>query len=452
MFSEKQRPPSLTRRGGFLFLFVSAAWLVFWYPFTDINVIQQQHEHPLLNKTQHDNQVNKSPSAATTCDKNMSVYVYPLPAKFNLGLLHHCHNLNMHTDMCPHVANSGLGQPISSGGWFATNQFTAEMIFHARVENHPCRTRDPALASLFYVPYYGGFHVSNKFRERNLTARDELDVSLVDFIQAQPWWNKHNGKDHFVALGRVVRDFIRKPNDRDYGAGRLLNLPAVKNMSVLIIERHPWQGKNQYGIPYPSYFHPSTSQEMAWWQNKMRKVRRPYLFSFIGAPRRKAAIRNEFIRQCGESTLCKLLNCRTPDGRSKCGEPSEVLKVMTESRFCLQAPGDSFTRRSTFDSVLAGCIPVFFSPHSAYTQYGWYLPGERSSYSVFIDQKSKASERIEEELMKISSKKVKMMREKLLGLIPSLTYAHPNATNSGIGDAVDVALVSLAKQVNKIIN
>lgn len=188
------------------------------------------------------------------------------------------------------------------------------------------------------------------------------------------------------------------------------------------------------------------------WQNKVRRFKRPYLFSFIGAPRRKAAIRNQFIRQCGESARCNLLNCGTSDRRSKCRQPSEVLRMMTESRFCLQAPGDSFTRRSTFDSVLAGCIPVFFSPHSAYTQYAWFLPEDRSSYSVYIDEKSKAARRIEKELMKVSSKEVMMMREKLIDLIPSLTYAHPNGTNIGFGDAVDVALVSLAKHVSTIIN
>ncbi|PQP95565.1 putative xyloglucan galactosyltransferase GT17 [Prunus yedoensis var. nudiflora] len=125
---------------------------------------------------------------------------------------------------------------------------------------------------------------------------------------------------------------------------------------------------------------------------------------------------------------------------------------MTESTFCLQAPGDSFTRRSTFDSVLAGCIPVFFSPHTAYTQYKWFLPEEVKTYSVYIDEKSPASRKIEDELLKISGEKVKAMREKLVDLIPSLTYAHPNATDVGFGDAVDVALASLANHVTKMMN
>ncbi|KAM1091714.1 hypothetical protein FF1_019170 [Malus domestica] len=244
---------------------------------------------------------------------------------------------------------------------------------------------------------------------------------------------------------------MRVTDGPDFGANSLLNLPAVKNMSVLTVERHPWQGSNQHGLPYPSYFHPSTWQEMVAWQNRVRGMDRPHLFSFIGGPRKgleKVAVRDEFIRQCGESTRCMLLKCGS--GAGKCHEPSEVLKVMSESQFCLQAPGDSFTRRSTFDSVLAGCIPVFSSPHTAYTQYKWFLPGDVSTYSVYIDEKSDASKRIEEELLKFPNEKVTAMREMLIELIPSLTYAHPNATNLGFGDAVDVALASLAKHIQKI--
>ncbi|TQE14115.1 hypothetical protein C1H46_000034 [Malus baccata] len=287
------------------------------------------------------------------------------------------------------------------------------MIFNARVENHPCRTLDPTRAALFYVPFYDGLHASSKFKEANLTARDELAVDLVDYVQSQPWWKKHNGRDHFIALGRTAWDFMRVTDGPDFGANSLLNLPAVKNMSVLTVERHPWQGSNQHGLPYPSYFHPSTWQEMVVaWQKRGRGMDRPHLFSFI----EKVAVRDEFIRKCGESTRCMLLKCGS--GAGKCHEPSEVLKVMSESQFCLQAPGDSFTRRT---------------------------------YSVYIDEKSDASKRIEEELLKFPNEKVTAMREMLIELIPSLSYAHPNATNLGFGDAVDVALASLAKHIQKMI-
>ncbi|XP_028752622.1 probable xyloglucan galactosyltransferase GT17 [Neltuma alba] len=398
----------------------------------------------------------------THCDDGtVSVYVYNLPSRFNLGLLTHCQNLNIYTNMCPHVANRGLGQPIpnymslSSAAWFSTHQFIAEMIIHARVENHPCRTRDPTKANLFYVPFYGGLHASSMFREANHTLRDELAVDLVRYLQDRPSWQKHNGKDHFLALGRTAWDFMRSEHGPDFGANILLNLPPVQNMSVLTVERQPWKGSNQYGIPYPSYFHPTTVSELERWQTMMTESERPYLFSFVGGPRKgleKAAIRGEILRQCEESTRCKLLKCGGGGG-IKCHEPSVVLDVMTKSQFCLQAPGDSFTRRSTFDSVLAGCIPVFFSPHTAYSQYAWYLPAEeKETYSVYIDEKGEGSKTIEKELMKIPSEKVKRMRETAIKMIPRLTYAHPNASDVGFKDAVDVALVQLSRIVQAKIN
>ncbi|MBA0855365.1 hypothetical protein Goshw_012623 [Gossypium schwendimanii] len=434
------------RYTAFLLVFLSLWFLlqVFWFPPT--------------KPTQTKFSTTTPKPSAGKCNGDVAVYVYNLPAEFNLGLLDDCSHLNVYTNMCPHVANHGLGQPLDnmdlqssdSNPWFATHQFIAEMIFHARVDNHPCRTWDPSKANLFYVPFYGGLHASSNFREPNHAIRDALAVRLVDFLQAQPTWRKNNGKDHFLALGRTSWDFMRTNSGPDFGANCLLNLPCVKNMSVLTVERNPWKGSNQHGIPYPSYFHPSTSDQMMTWQNMMRQSNRPYLFSFIGAPRKgvgKAAIRDEMIKQCMESTQCKILKC--DHGNPKCYNPSEILKVMRESRFCLQAPGDSFTRRSTFDAILSGCIPVFFSRHTAYTQYSWFLPEEASKYSVYMDEQSEESKRIEEVLMKIPKEEVDTMRATVIDMIPRLTYAHPNASHSDLGfeDAVDVALQALAQHV-----
>ncbi|KAH7557792.1 hypothetical protein ACOSQ2_027930 [Xanthoceras sorbifolium] len=404
--------------------------------------------------------------------EDVSVYIYNLPPEFNLGLLQDCAHLNVYTNMCPHVVNGGLGQPLQASpdqdpdsdagsAWFATHQFIAEMIFHARMENHPLRTWDPSRASLFYVPFYGGLHASSKFRERNLTARDELAVRLVEFLRRQPTWRRNIGKDHFMVLGRTAWDFMRSDGGPDFGANSLLNLPRVQTMSVLTVERNPWEKKtSQHGLPYPSYFHPSTSAQMLTWQTKVRQSDRPHLFSFIGAPRKgleKAAVRDELIRQCGESTRCELLQCNKNDGNSKCYKPSEIIRVMSRSQFCLQAPGDSFTRRSTFDAVLAGCVPVFFSPHTAYTQYGWFLPDDPEEYSVYIDDERTRARmvNVEEELLKIPRERIEKMRNTVIDLIPRLTYKHPNASeedDGGFRDVVDVALDALGRHVRSILD
>ncbi|CAJ1932917.1 unnamed protein product [Sphenostylis stenocarpa] len=392
------------------------------------------------------------PKHTTTCHGSGPLfYIYALPSRFNLGLLQRCENLNIYTNMCPHVANNGLGQPLSTPSWYATHQFIGEMIVHARLQNHPCRTWDPHAARLFYVPFYGGLHASSVFREANLTLRDALAVDLVAFLQSQPWWKRHHGKDHFVALGRTAWDFMRREEGPDFGANIFLNLPTVRNMSVLTVERHPWQGHNQFAIPYPSYFHPKSLPQMLTLQDTIRQRARPHLFSFVGGTRpnlAKAKVRDHIVSQCGASERCVLVPCTSGDAR--CHNPMAVLEVMSKSTFCLQAPGDSFTRRSTFDSVLAGCIPVFFSEHTAYTQYTWYFPTKRDTYSVFIDERevNEGKKKIEDVLLGIEEEEVAKMREVVIGLIPKLTYAHPNASGGvGFEDAVDVALQRLSRLV-----
>ena len=83
--------------------------------------------------------------------------------------------------------------------------------------------------------------------------------------------------------------------------------------------------------------------------------------------------------------VCRLVDCVA----AKCMHEAEpAMRAFMGSVFCLQPRGDTQTRRSTFDAIIAGCIPVFFNKDGAYTQYTWHLPsdGEKDNegYSVYI--------------------------------------------------------------------
>ncbi|CAI5518101.1 unnamed protein product [Closterium sp. Naga37s-1] len=68
-----------------------------------------------------------------------------------------------------------------------------------------------------------------------------------------------------------------------------------------------------------------------------------------------------------------------------CDYPRIVMRTHLASHFCLQPWGDSPTRRSLFDAMLAGCIPVVFSDWSVQRQFPWHLPvheGERIGFEV----------------------------------------------------------------------
>ncbi|XP_068658584.1 xyloglucan galactosyltransferase MUR3-like isoform X1 [Aristolochia californica] len=383
------------------------------------------------------------------------IYVHDLPPKFNEQMLKECKTLSLWTNMCKFTTNAGLGPPLeneqgvfSNTGWYATNQFAVDVIFSNRMKQYECLTRDSSLAAAIFVPFYAGFDISRYLWGYNISVRDSASLELVDWLTKRPEWNVMGGRDHFLVAGRITWDF-RRLTDLDPNWGnKLLFLPAARNMSMLVVESSPWNA-NDFGIPYPTYFHPAKDSEVLIWQDRMRKLKRQWLFSFAGAPRpdNPKSIRGQIIDQCKKSKVCKLLECDF--GESKCHSPSSIMQMFQSSLFCLQPQGDSYTRRSAFDSMLAGCIPVFFHPGSAYTQYTWHLPRNYSTYSVFIpeDDIRKRNVSIEDRLKQVSPEQVNIMREEVIGLIPRLIYADPRSKLDTLEDAFDVAVQAIIDKV-----
>lgn len=386
------------------------------------------------------------------------IYVHDLPPRFNEDMLKECKSLNIWANMCKFTTNCGLGPPLenvegvfSDSGWYATNQFAVDLIFTNRMKQYECLTRDSSLAAAIFVPFYAGFDIARYLWGYNTSTRDAASLALVDWLMKKPEWSIMGGKDHFLVAGRITWDFRRlSDEDSDWG-NKLLFLPAAKNMSMLVVESSPWNA-NDFGIPYPTYFHPAKDADVFIWQDRMRKLERKWLFSFAGAPRpgNPKSIRGQIINECKKSNVCKLLECDF--GESKCHSPSSIMKMFQSSLFCLQPQGDSYTRRSAFDSILAGCIPVFFHPGSAYTQYTWHLPKNYSKYSVFIpeDDIRKRNITIEQRLSQISPEEVKIMREEVISLIPRLIYADPRSKLETLKDAFDVAVQAVINKVTKM--
>jgi len=382
-----------------------------------------------------------------------------VPRRYNVDLLRDCKALDLWMDMCQYVRNSGLGPKLQNSdgvfsdyGWFATNQFLLEVIFHNRMKQYDCLTNDSSQASAIYVPFYAGLDVARHLWNTDSAVRDSSAFDLIKLLRRKPEWKRWWGRDHFFVAGRITWDFRRSANKKDPDWGtKFLYLPEAKNMTALVIESSPWNN-NDFGIPYPTYFHPANDQDVFQWQDRMRRHDRKYLFSFAGAPRpdRPDSIRNQLINQCESSKKCMMVHCN--NWKNKCHNPPELMKVFQDSVFCLQPPGDSYTRRSTFDSMLGGCIPVFFHPGSAYIQYLWHFPKNYTNFSVFIplydvrDGKVK----IQSVLEKIPPQKVMEMREEVIRLIPSIVYADPRCRLETVEDAFDVTVKGVLERVKRI--
>ncbi|XP_059663830.1 probable xyloglucan galactosyltransferase GT11 [Cornus florida] len=421
---------------------------------------RENEEEPIKNSNWVDKKASFSPPivekisepkpSVDSCSGRY-IYVHDLPSRFNEDLLKQCRTLNKWTNMCKHIINVGLGKPFRSSGWFATNQFALEIIFHNRMKQYKCLTNDSSKASAIFVPFYAGLEVSRHLFDYNASMRDLGSLDLVKWLREKPEWNVMYGRDHFFVAGRITWDFRRALDEDWLWGNKLMMLPESKNMTILTIESSPWN-KNDFAVPYPTYFHPSSDNEVFRWQSRMRKLKRGFFFSFVGAPRPNMddSIRNEIIDQCLNSERkCKFLRCTDID--NKCNKPGLVMKIFQNSVFCLQPPGDSFTRRSTFDSILAGCIPVFFHPGSAYIQYLWHLPKNFNKYSVFIPEDLKnSSVRIERVLRGFRKAEIVAMREEVIKLIPKVIYADPRSRLKTLEDAFDITVKGVLERVETL--
>jgi len=128
------------------------------------------------------------------------------------------------------------------------------------------------------------------------------------------------------------------------------------------------------------------------------------------------------------------------------------MRVFQSSVYCLQPPGDSYTRRSIFDSILAGCIPVFFHPGTAYAQYLWHFPTNGTEYSVYIPVRNVKDWKgnVEKILLGIPKDREMAMREEVIGLIPRIIYADPRSRLEAFEDAFDLAVKGVLERVEGV--
>ncbi|XP_031125089.1 xyloglucan-specific galacturonosyltransferase 1-like [Ipomoea triloba] len=384
------------------------------------------------------------------------VYVYELPAKFNKDLAAQCGDMMPWENLCKYFNNGSgaMGEPIEKlgKGWYQTHQYSLELIFHSLILNHPCRVYNPNEAKLFYVPFYGGLDILRWHFKNNVShaLKDSLGLELVRWLESQPAWFKKSGKDHVFVLGKISWDF-RRQDGYNWGS-RFLELDEMQNPIKLLIERQPWH-VNDIGIPHPTYFHPQSDHDIISWQQKTISSNRRNLVSFAGAarPDSKKNIRSILIKQCtGNHEKCRFLDC----GSGGCDQPESIINLFMESEFCLQPPGDSPTRKSVFDSLVAGCIPVLFNPFTAYYQYPWHLPQDHQKYSVLIDQGDVRDMKVNvvERLAEIGVKERENMRRYIVyELLPGLVYRDPNSAKlHKFKDAFSITMNNLFERVNRL--
>lgn len=346
-----------------------------------------------------------------------------------------------------------------------------ELFFHRRILEYPCLTPDPSLANAIYLPYYAALDALKYLVGPEVNSSARHGVDLYEFLRSDSpeIWSRYSGHDHFLVMAKPAWD-LSQPVDADpllWGTS-FLELPYFYNVTSLVLEARSWPWQEQ-AIPYPTSFHPSNSVFFESWLKRVRVSRRTILMLFAGGggvganPNIRRSIRNE----CEDNTtvdsadlsfntrkICYFVDC----SNGVCEhDPIRYMKPMLQANFCLQPPGDTPTRRSTFDAILAGCIPVFFEEQSARSQFGWHLPPDLyEEFSVFIPKEEVVFKglKIVDVLKSIPRAKVRKMREKVIELMPRVMYRR-HASSLGLKttkDAFDIAVDGTLERISSRLN
>ncbi|KAL7165130.1 hypothetical protein ACSBR2_040915 [Camellia fascicularis] len=413
------------------------------------------------------NPINSTQSDPDTTDcENRWIHIRNLPPQFNLDLLSNCSSFPLFDDFCPYLSNHGLGHKTHNRtlSWYRTDPLLLELIFHRRILEYPCLTSDPSASSAVFLPYYAAIDSLRYLYGPELNNSFQHGLNLFQFLKhhdSPQIWDRNHGHDHFLVMARPAWDFSQPlSNDPPIWGTSFLELPEFYNVTALTLESRAWPWQEQ-AIPYPTSFHPQNKPLLDSWVARVRRSRRNNFMLFAGgggipsSPNIRRSIRlecdnnNSSFSNGGYAKLCEFVDC----SNGVCErDPIRFMKPMLQSSFCLQPPGDTPTRRSTFDSILAGCIPVFFEEQSAKSQYNWHLPEEEfGEFSVFIPKEDVVFKglKIVDVLMGIPRVEVRRMREKLTELIPRIVYRKHGSSLGlrSVKDAFDVAIDGVLERI-----
>ena len=224
---------------------------------------------------------------------------------------------------------------------------------------------------MFYIPYYAQMffrcsgHTDGKFGSQ--TYED-----LYHNITAFPYFTK--GKPHFMTLGMP-----------EMLGGLSTAPPWVANVLYIVLEvYHQARANNPerwyYNTlvaPYQAYGHFTERNRGVYMDTVVNKHRKIHVFLAAQSRRLGLSASTDF-----RSMVVKQMPAKTKEsfstylerehnalddvvmfGTSRSCEVTQAERIvewMQNSVFCLQPPGDTATRKSFYDSIITGCIPVLF--------------------------------------------------------------------------------------------
>jgi hypothetical protein len=380
---------------------------------------------------------------SSSADKQPKFYIYDWP-EISTNQYSKVKN-----DLDPHfVANHGAGPVVDEGnGFYNTWQFALFQMVYQRlradihtdtqtdtrssVGRQPRRTLNPEEADTFILPYDYGLDAC--FRPDNGKMRKincPLAAKVTERLYASKYFNASHGHNHvlIVSVNQNMNYFLSASNCQQFLA------QTCYNCTKLAIDEYSWlhsinryeaalrkRGDYWHAIPFPANIHYHTRMQQPYpWQQAF--AHKDILVSYTGSLSSYNVVSKRFRKAIGINCQ-EYFNMSTPDGLTTCvtnkyvsphqqqqqqqhaaakhthqahsithprhakHQPTHTsLPLYCRSIFCFQPPGDMPTRKSVFDSILCGCIPVFFNRLTASLMYEWHWDMDTwDQASVFLD-------------------------------------------------------------------
>ncbi|KAH3816801.1 hypothetical protein DPMN_118324 [Dreissena polymorpha] len=423
---------------------------------------------------------------------SFKIYVYNLPAKFNTEVQQviskkygYCYDLdycgtgselfyleaNMGTTN-KYVASKDYTQVVRN-----SQQFALEVLIHFKLLHSPIRTMNPIEADIFYIPAYTGLNC--------LTFRDndnEFVNSLFEHLKTNVSGNYFSTKPHVMAVSKI---------EREQGSEKcsLLRHPNTKGITFIGIEREENQywsahylkfGRVNVLAPYPSYIHYIPNPASGLFQELVNGIeqlnetkfyldapslhKRPVLLFLAAGTRRSNGFRAIFLDQFALKTSKSYEDFAKEHANDTTQFPPQVmLKTqecveghtkttipwMRHSQFCLQPPGDSPTRKSFFDAILSGCIPILFTGFGK-TVYPFekYLDYSDFTYTVHESLFTKQNKTIIEVVKNIPKKTTQLLHRNVMKVAKWFQYSLPNGSQKIDDDAFTLIFDEIASNLH----
>ena len=222
-----------------------------------------------------------------------------------------------------------------------TSQYELEIHWHEVIKNSFMRTSCIEKADFVFIPIYtflSGWKDS-MFRNETITK------NINHLIQNIPSWTQRLDLPHIVVYSDVVW------NTRDSFINCVDNWPS--NTVLISLESIPANDKlfNFKMLTSPYLYFDNHFQTI-----DLLKQRK-YLLSYIGRKRLPFQNKNHI-----EIPNCKFMFIEMNGWKSSNQTTflNECKHLYANSKFSLAPPGDRETRRSFFQSLMQGCIPVIF--------------------------------------------------------------------------------------------